>query len=358
MNQKLSFISIAYIMILGIGLFAHVEIIPAVLSTSGRDTWISMLLAIIPLILFTPLIYKVGQTVKGTPFIRIISEQLGRFKFYILFFPLLLYLIISAFVSTKEIIYWSQLSFMQNFSSMIIGGVLLIACFYCSFSGVESMAIISRLLLPVVVFLGFFVSFANMKKKHYELLLPIFQEGVLDILKGMFYTSLPIIEIAFVLFFLPQMKGMIKIKHLIILGVLIIGLMIGPAIGAIVEFGPKYASEFRYPAFEEWRIISIGRYISHTDFFAIFQWLSGATIRIGFFIYLTSQILTKGEKNRTPISIIFILLFIAVVMPLDQDLFYNFVFRYFLPISTIVLPIQFIMVSIYIFKNKQLFLGG
>ncbi|MGG0892093.1 GerAB/ArcD/ProY family transporter [Cytobacillus horneckiae] len=355
---KMKFISIAYIFLLGIGLFAHVEIIPAVLSTAGRDAWISMLLAVFPLMLIIPIVYKLGSVIQNKHFIQIFYQQLGTFRFYALFSPIIIYLIISAFVSAKEIIYWSQLSFMQNFSSFVIAAVLLIACLYCARSGLETMAIISSILFPLVAFLGFFVSFANMKKKHYELLLPILQEDLSAIFHGLVYTALPIIELGLLLFFLPVLKKRISKKQIAVLGFIIIGLMCGPTIGAIVEFGPEHAANFRYPAFEEWRIISIGRYISHTDFFAIFQWLSGGIIRISLFIYIATRLINKGENKKLAIDIIFILLLIACVVPLDQDHFYNFVYHYFLPISCIAVSLQFLIVTIYVLKNKNRWKSG
>ncbi|MDQ0268358.1 endospore germination permease [Cytobacillus purgationiresistens] len=358
MAYQIKFISVSYIILLGVGLFAHVEIIPAVLSTAGRDSWISMLMAFIPLVIMVPLIYKVGSILHNKSFIQLFHKDLGGIKFYLLFSPLILYLLLSAFISAKEIIYWSQLSFMQNFSSFIIALVLLLACFFCTRAGIETMVIISSVLLPIVVFLGFFVSFANMKKKNYELLFPIFKEDFSNILQGVIYTALPILEMALVLFFLPFLKKKITKKQLFFLGFILIGLMCGPTIGAIVEFGPDHAADFRYPAFEEWRIISIGRYISHTDFFAIFQWLSGGIIRISLFVYISAQLITKGKEKKLPIDIVFFIFLIACVFPLDQDYFYNFVYYFFLPISFFAISGQFFIVGIYVIKNRHKWTGG
>ncbi|WP_155918505.1 hypothetical protein [Heyndrickxia ginsengihumi] len=50
MKYTLRFISILYVLLLSVGLFSHVEIIPALLSTVKRDAWISVILAIFVLL--------------------------------------------------------------------------------------------------------------------------------------------------------------------------------------------------------------------------------------------------------------------------------------------------------------------
>ena len=47
---------------------------------------------------------------------------------------------------------------------------------------------------------------------------------------------------------------------------ILVGLTLGPLIGAITEFGPNEATKQRYPAYEEWGLVTIGRYIEHLDF--------------------------------------------------------------------------------------------
>ncbi|HEO8418525.1 GerAB/ArcD/ProY family transporter [Niallia sp. FSL W8-0635] len=127
--------------------------------------------------------------------------------------------------------------------------------------------------------------------------------------------------------------------------------MLGPTLGAIVEFGPELASQYRYPAYEQWRLISIGKYISHTDFFAIYQWLAGGVIRISLFVLLTSLIFTKDEKNGKLLIFLYGILLIALLIPIDQTIFSEVVFRYFRPISFGLLIIQITSLSLFIGKK-------
>lgn len=353
MQNKLRYISIFYVILLSVGLFAHVEIIPFLLTTAKRDSWVSILLTLIVLPLWIYVLYKIISILNKRSIIEVLRDHGGLFSYYILLSPLALYLLLDAFVTAKEIMYWSQLSYMQGFNNFTLAIVLLIFCLFCTESGLFSIGLLSSILCPIVLFLGFFISFANMKKKHYELLFPLFTDGFLPVTKSLLFTSLPILELFIIIFLTPVLQKAVTRKQLLILGVIILGLMLGPTIGAIVEFGPATAAKYRYPAYEEWRIISIGRYFSHADFFAIFQWLSGGVIRISLFVFITSRILTKGIENAKVVRIIYAILFTCCIYPFDQSPFATIVYGYLRPLSFFLLIIQISMITIYVVKNKQ-----
>lgn len=353
MQNTLRFISVMYVILLSVGLFAHVEIIPGLLSLVKRDGWISILVNILILPLWVFVIYKITKMINRRSIIDLIRDQGNSLIYYILLFPLVLYMLINAFITAKDIIYWSQLSYMQGFNSFILAITLLIFCLFCTEAGLFPIGVLSSLLCPIVIFLGFFISFANMKKKNYELLFPMFSDGYLPIAQGVIYTALPILELFIIIFLTPVLKKTVTRKQLYIVGIIIIGLMIGPTIGAIVEFGPQEAATYRYPAYEQWRLISIGRYFSHTDFLAIFQWISGGAIRISLFIYISSRILAKGKHEKKVIRIIYIILFVGCIIPVDQSLMTIIIFGYFRPISFLLIILQITMIAIYISKLKQ-----
>lgn len=358
MQNQLRFISIVYIILLSVGLFAHVEIIPFLLSTAKRDSWISILLTVIILPLWIFLLYKIVIVINKRSIIQMIKDHGSMVQYYLLLLPLACYMLISAFVTAKDIIYWSQLSYMQGFNSFTLALVLILLCLICTESGLFSIGLLSSILCPIVLFLGFFISFANMKKKHYELLFPLFADGYLPMTKGILYTSLPILELFIIIFLTPVLQKNISRKQLFVVGFVIIGLMLGPTIGAIVEFGPEQASKYRYPAYEEWRLISIGRYFSHADFFAIYQWLSGGVIRISLFVFIACKIITKGTVNKKVVRGVYALLLIASIYPFDQSPFTAFIYGYVRPLSFLLLTIQMIFLTVYVVRNKQKWLGG
>ncbi|MGI8352410.1 GerAB/ArcD/ProY family transporter [Niallia circulans] len=353
MQNTLRYISIVYLVLLSVGLFAHVEIIPGVLTIVKRDAWISVVIALIVVPLWVLLLHRINGIVHTDSFIKIVKRYTSTIQYYYFLLPLGLYMYISAFITAKDIVFWSQLTYMKDYNIFLLGGTLLFLCLLCSNLGLFSMGILSTILCPIVIFLGFFISFANTENKNYELLLPVLENGFMPVSKGLIYTLLPIIELFVILFLSSIVKKSITKKQLFVLNVLIIGLMIGPTIGAIVEFGPELASQYRYPAYEQWRLIAIGKYISHTDFFAIYQWLSGGVVRISLFVLLTSLIFTKDEKNSKLLTFLYIFLFIALLIPVDQSIFSEVVFLYFRPVSLVLLIIQIVSLTLFIGKRKK-----
>ncbi|WML52515.1 GerAB/ArcD/ProY family transporter [Neobacillus sp. PS3-12] len=358
MENKLRFISIIYTILLSVGLFAHVEIIPFLLTTAKRDAWISIVLTVIILPLWIYLLFKIVDIVKNRSIIKLLNDHSTLLCYYSLLLPIALYMLLDAFFTAKEIIYWSQLSYMQGFNSFILAVALLIFCLLCTESGFFSIGLLSSLLCPFVLLLGFFISFANIKKKHYELLFPLFTDGYVPITKGLIFSSLPILELFIIIFLTPLLRKTVSRKQILIVGLVIIGLMLGPTMAAIEEFGPEQASMYRYPAYEQWRLISIGRYFSHTDFFAIYQWISGGVIRISLFVLISCRILTKDNNNHKIVRMTYLILFIACIYPFDQSTLASFIYGYFRPFSFLLLTIQIFILALFIVKNKQKWLGG
>jgi len=353
MQNTLRYISIVYLILLSVGLFAHVEIIPGILAIVKRDAWLSVLLALLALPIWIFLLNKIVSIVQTGSFIKWIKDNSNTSQYYVLLIPIGIYMYISAFITAKDLIFWSQLTFMDEYNNFILTLSLLILCLICSNLGLFSMGIVSTILCPIVLFLGFFISFANTEKKNYELLLPIMEQGFLPVSKGLIYTILPIIELFVIIFITSVLKKTVTKKQLSILGIVIVGLMIGPTIGAIAEFGPELASKYRYPAYEQWRLISIGKYLSHMDFFAIYQWLSGGVIRISLFVLLTSLMLTKDKKSTKLLTLLYGVLFVALLIPMDQSLFSKITFMYVRPISLIVLIFQITLLTSFIVKKTK-----
>jgi hypothetical protein len=79
----------------------------------------------------------------------------------------------------------------------------------------------------------------------------------------------------------------------------------------------------RFPVFEQWRLLQLGRFISHTDFLAIFQWLSGAFVRITLSWLLLLDVIACTTKRQRQISIVAIAVVTAALagLPLSDITF-------------------------------------
>ena len=344
---------LVFMLMLTIGLFAHVQTIPALLSVTGRDAWLTIIITVLPMVIWLLALSKILKLTEKVN-VKEWKRTLSPVKYYLLVSPFIVYLFLSAYITTKDIVMWSHISYIPDINYGIVVIAFLFLCFIGTRAGIQSLAILSGILLPLVSALGFFVMTANVKEKDYEQLLPIIEHGWTPVVQGLVYTFLPVMEL-FILIIIPCIdKQKIGKGKLFIVGGIIIGLMLGPTIGAIAEFGPLQASEFRYPAFEQWRILTIGNYFSHVDFFAIYQWLSGGVLRTSLYILLASQLLVKKEKGKYSIFICYLLLVIFCLYRIDQKTFYELLYLYFMPIALLILIIHITILFVYLhIKNRK-----
>ncbi|TDL75259.1 spore gernimation protein [Rhodococcus qingshengii] len=344
-------------LILSTGLLNHVILIPNLLQAAGRDSWISVIVAYPISLLFLWLIYFIVKNSPNEGFFSMIAQRLGK-GFSILFsIPVMLFLFLSAFITLRDLMIWLKAYFLGETAVFVISFILILACFLVTLAGVKSMAISSGLLLPLVMLLGIFIALTNTTVKDPHLLFPILADGYVPVLKGVIYVLSGLLEIYIVILLQPFSQKQIKFKHLFILLTALTGLIFGPLSAAIMEFGPTEAAHFRYPAYEQWRVLSIGEYISHLDFFALYQWLAGALIRIGLFMYLLGTFFSKKMKhyrlNPKLVGVIYLILFGLMLLKVESYYFYFAIYKYFLPVCMIFFLLQILLSALIVSVLKK-----
>jgi len=279
-----------FMMILSVGLVNHVLVVPLLLDTAKRDAWIAVLIALVivlPWGIFT--VFGILKRMNGMPIDGWLMQLLPRFlarTFLSIFLLTQLFIAFETLIMTAS---WTATTYLPNTPSIVVCTVFLSLCIFASVSGLRTIAYVSCILLPVVVLLGDFVMSANMPHKDYHYLLPMFENGTSPLFKGIFYILTTSCELFGFMLIQHHISGKFKRWQFLVLVLFLSLLTIGPVIGAIVEFGPVEADKMRYPSFSQWRLVSIGKYFEHVDFFAIFQWMSGALIRIALSIHIISE---------------------------------------------------------------------
>jgi hypothetical protein len=132
-----------------------------------------------------------------------------------------------------------------------------------------------------------------------------------------------------------HLQDRFSFKALFIISVLAASLSIGPTIGAIIEFGPKEAANLRYPAFDQWRLIKLGTYLEYLDFLAVYQWMSGAFIRISLATALILELfhVTDKKARLRILVVIYITMFLLSLIPISDDKFLGLLYQLVLPLS-------------------------
>ncbi|MBM7567156.1 endospore germination permease [Paenibacillus sacheonensis] len=353
MTTKINAFQLAALLVTFIGISNHVIMIPILLDTAKRDAWISVLAAIVPSVLLGLLCVYIYNRIPSS-----LSTWVDK-KSALLWLPFTLlftvYFSAQASISIRDTIVWSNTTYLTYTPPSVVGICLLGICYYTARKGLAAIAITNGMLLPWIVLFGFYVMIVDFGVKDYSYLFPVFKNSAQAITKGAWYTASGITEIFLVLFLKDDIKGKLSGKSMLPVVLILIELTLGPLSGIIAMFGPFEAELLRYPAYEQWRMASIGSMLSQTDFLSIYQWLAGSFIRISLAIHIIRTLWVK--KWRHPeILLILITLFLFVVnqIKLSDVKFHEHVKMYYTSSSLICGATSIVLlICIWAGKNKK-----
>lgn len=336
-SARLGIFPIYCIVMLGIGLMNHVMVLPMLLQVAKRSAWISVLLSILPYMVWVAALYLVMRRTQQQALMVWLRNTYGPAANWFMRIVFLIYLFSISVMTLKDTVTWTHGTYLPRTPELALSMSLMLLCFSASWLGIRAVAIVAGILLPFVVLFGDFVMSANLPRKDYKLLSPLFDDGFMPVLEGVVYVGGGLAELVVLLLLQHQVKKKIGFRSLALLGTFLVILILGPVTGAIGEFGPVMASSLRYPAFEEWRLVKLGRYIQHVDFLSIYQWLSGAFIRISVSVYLMVELMTDGKPSNDKGSLIALSCVCAALIALEalpvSDMQYLGILEYYLPVS-------------------------
>ncbi|MFD0961502.1 GerAB/ArcD/ProY family transporter [Paenibacillus chungangensis] len=331
-STGISFLHLSAIMLLSIGLMNHVILIPSLLEISKRDAWLTI---IVTTVLFIPVFWAIAIIAKRSqamnkPMMTWLVERIGKIPAGIIAAAFVCLLLLSAVTTGKDMKIWTSSTYLPLTPPSVIVLSFIGLCLYLSLQGIRSIALVSVILLPFVLVFGEFVMIANFPHKDYSMLFPLFEYGSSGMWRGIVYVGTGFVEILYILLLIHYVKNKVKTGYIILLGLAMAGLTIGPVMGAIAEFGPVEAATQRFPAFEEWRLVRIGNYINHLDFLSIYQWISGAFIRISLAIFLISD-LFPARRRTVAASIAAVLIAVLTIWPMSDISFLRAMMIYYFP---------------------------
>lgn len=351
MNRKINVIQTYFLLIMTNAITNHVIIIPLILREGQRDAWLSVIVSVLPSCLIALLILGVLQASGHQSLYDWLRIHMGRFIAVLTVSFFFLYLLSLNLISVKDTTTWVNVTFLPYTPPIVIGGLLVALCLAASYRGLWSITVCAGMLFPFVVLLGIFVSTANFQFKDYSLLTPILEHGLSPVWKGSLYATGGLFEIMFILLLPQHMSGRIRPWSFMIFTIITIGLMIGPLLGALANFGPFEAMRQRYPAYEQWRLVSFGKYISHLEFLSIYQWLSGSFIRISLLMFLLSDLL---QFKRKPARLFFLIplsaaMIIVLLLPVSDMQFVRILRDFYYPVSCALL--SFVLIALFLFSR-------
>lgn len=353
--DSISIVQVSLLIITAIGLKNHVTVIPHLLAASKRDAWLSVIFALASIILWSILLVYIHKSTKPDNIFDWLEKQFGKTTKWIFSIPTSLLFVLLAAVSIKELSAWTKVTYLPFTPSFFTISLFVLLCLFLVLTSLQTMSIVNTFVLAIVLVFGFFVAFANIQFKDYTLLRPVLEHGLDPVFKGMIYPLSGHIEIISLLFLQQKIHDKLTFKALAINLTLLTWLTLGPLIGGIIEFGPEEAARLRFPAYEEWGLVTIGRFIEHVDFLSIYQWITGAYIRVAFLLFLSVEVLSiKDKRKKTGILIFYAILVIALnLIPISDITTHHIIRNYSMPINLWYFLALSILLVLLVFIKKR-----
>lgn len=331
------------IVILSTGLISHVMAIPIILDVAGRDSWLSVIFAapifVTWLILY---VWMIGKLQKQ-PYLEWISTHWGKYVGLLMKVIIATILFFNATYTLLDTMIWTITTYLPETPFFVLTIVLIILCMMMAYNDLQSIAIITSIMLPLVIFLGYLVALTNMKHKDWSLLLPMFEHGISPAMQGSIFVLATLMDFWIVLLFSHRIKQRSTLWRSSLVALFLLMLVLGPITGALTEFGAEEAMRQRHTAFEQWKIFSLGRFLQHVDFLSIYQWLAGAIARITINWFLLMDLFQfKKKKSKVWFLIItgLIMFFISfrywrydVLLDILHDYYFPFMLGFVIFIS-------------------------
>ncbi|TLS37132.1 GerAB/ArcD/ProY family transporter [Pseudalkalibacillus caeni] len=353
-NDQISVFHCLFIIIASAGLMSHVIVLPVLLNIGGRDSWISVLIFAVFYIAWILILHVIQKKTQQKHIFLWLADKGNKTIAYLFSLIVTIYLLSTASVSFLDTITWANITYLPETPGIWLSLTLSFICFLSALSGIKSIAIINGIMLPVVILFGFLVAFGNIQFKDYSLLRPFLENGWKPVLEASLYSGFGLLELFFIILYQHKASSKIKLRALLFSGIVLVMLTLGPLIGAIVIFGPHEAAIQRYPAYEQWGMLSLGRYIEHLDFLSVYQWMAGIFIRISLLIYIIPELFNlKGKRRMFTQAFVFLFLNGVVLFnPLSDTQFLMFVKDLFIPFSSIfIVAISFLLAFYSLLKS-------
>ncbi|TLS52335.1 spore gernimation protein [Paenibacillus antri] len=360
-QAKITALQLYFIMMLSIGVTNHVLLAPVLLSVAKRDAWVGSIAAVVPSVLFAIILTYAARKTGDAGALERLRSRFGPFVASIAGAAAAGYAFLLLVVTLKDVATWTRVSYLPMTPLSAIAFVFVTICAFAANAGIRAIAICSGLLLPIVIVLGDFVAAVNFQFKDYSLLFPLFTHGYVPAGKAALYTFAGTMELSLMLFLQRHVSTAVGYRGMIVLCAVLVFLATGPLMGAIAIYGPFESAELRYPPFEQWRMVSLGKFITHLDFLSIFQWLSGAFIRLSLFIFLIADVCFRedGRKRRAMIVLTSAAaLATATLLPIGDIELFRFLLKEYFPISIGFSAILFAIVLASVWFGKRNEAGG
>lgn len=266
----------------------HMLLLPTIFSLSGRDAWAAILFSLPIGFLLGFIIFRLQRLHPTKTMVEMLEHAFGRVLGKGITTGLLVYFLYMLIITLYGLMDFIQVIFLTETPSWVIVAAFYLVVLYGVVLGIESIARMSEPLLLIIMITGGLIGIATIPDKNFELLLPLFENGTMPVVKGMIVTTALFGEFI-ILTMLKLRKDHAHSKSLLftntMLVILITVMFLGTVTSTLSIFGEEQVKSLEYPAQSVVRLISIG-FIERYDVYGIAVMVFGCVIRMATFQWI------------------------------------------------------------------------
>ena len=330
----------------------HLLFIPVVIVHAGRDSWISLILAIFPAILIGFTVALLSQRYPGASMVEYCQTILGKWGGKLVVIIFLFYFLHEASLSIRGFGEFYTSAVTPRTPIIVFLIAILFLAGYAVRCGLEVMARTNQVILVSLIPIGILASILTHRDKDYRNFLPILEESLAPAWDG----ALPIISLYSSIFVLsmvfPYVNDTKQLKRYSIMTMLILIIMfVGPLTGVIAIYGAERAQGLYFPTFLILRDIDIGA-LQRLDILGILLWSMGSFSKVTLFLYAialgTAQLCKLEDYKILVVPIGALVAIISIINSEDLIGIFRFLKNYYPLYATsigVILPLILLIIS-------------
>lgn len=261
--------------------------VPAITVKSARqDAWLSIILATLAGLLIAMLVVSLSLRFPGKTLLEFAEEILGKVpgKIVGLLYIWLFFLYIGS-GAVREFGVFLVTAMMPDTPIIVFQIAVIAVAAYAVRNGLEVLSRFNQLFIPVTALLAiaFILSAKDMKLAR---LLPVFDTGLIPVVKGSVAPAMWLGEIVTLAMLIPCLNKPQEAYRVAVLSVLLSSFFLTASIlEALLVFGPNLAGYWIFPAFNAVRAVSIANFLERLDYIIMVVWVLGGFVKVGVFYY-------------------------------------------------------------------------
>jgi len=261
--------------------------VPAIASKHARqDAWISIVLATVAGLLIARLVTTLGLRFPGKTIFEFTGEIIGWWPgklvglLYVWWFLHMNALVIREFGSFLDA------AFMPDTPIIIFNLVVVAIAAYAVRNGLEVFTRASEIFLPLILGLIIVIVLLASKDTDLSRLLPIFDTGAGNIVKGAVAPLSWFGEIAAITVVIPYLNKPREAHRVAAVAVLVSGFFFTLMVMATLSiFGPDITGALMFPGLNRYRIINIANFLERLEAVAMVVWITGGFVKVSVFLW-------------------------------------------------------------------------